>query len=338
MKTKLLTRDQFREGVFSRDNHKCVICGAEGQDAHHIIERRLWTNGGYYLDNGATLCGEHHLLAESTELTCEEIRTAAGINTTMIPEHLYSDNNYRYDKWGNIILPNETRLVGKLFHDESVQKIISPVLDQFTQWVKYPRTYHVPWSQDGRKDDKYLQSMSNFEGRHVVVTEKMDGENTTMYSNHIHARSINSGTHPTRKWVKGLWGRIAWEIPEGWRICGENMYAKHTVSYNDLASYFLVFSIWDEMNNCLSWDETLEYCDILGLNTVPVLYTGEYDEKLIQEKFTYDGISKEGWVIRNAELFHYKDFRSNIAKCVGKDFVLPHGHWASKKTETNQLK
>ncbi len=24
---KLLTRDDFREGVFARDNHKCVFCG-----------------------------------------------------------------------------------------------------------------------------------------------------------------------------------------------------------------------------------------------------------------------------------------------------------------------
>ena len=44
----LLTRDQFREGVFKRDNHKCVICRAPAVDAHHIIERRLWTDGGYY--------------------------------------------------------------------------------------------------------------------------------------------------------------------------------------------------------------------------------------------------------------------------------------------------
>lgn len=38
----LLSRDAFREAVFTRDNHKCVICGKEAQDAHHnhIMERR----------------------------------------------------------------------------------------------------------------------------------------------------------------------------------------------------------------------------------------------------------------------------------------------------------
>ena len=32
---KLLTRDEFREGVFKRDAHKCVICGEPAKDAHH---------------------------------------------------------------------------------------------------------------------------------------------------------------------------------------------------------------------------------------------------------------------------------------------------------------
>lgn len=69
----LLTRDEFREGVFKRDNHKCVICGKPAQDAHHIMEKRLFDNCGYYLDNGASLCGKHHIEAEQTILSCEKI-------------------------------------------------------------------------------------------------------------------------------------------------------------------------------------------------------------------------------------------------------------------------
>jgi len=60
---ELLTRDDFRVRVFTRDGHRCVICGAEGKDAHHIMERRLFDNGGYSLDNGATLCENHHVRA-----------------------------------------------------------------------------------------------------------------------------------------------------------------------------------------------------------------------------------------------------------------------------------
>lgn len=50
---KLLTRDEFREGVFERDGHKCVVCGDDARDAHHIMERRLFADGGYYMENGA---------------------------------------------------------------------------------------------------------------------------------------------------------------------------------------------------------------------------------------------------------------------------------------------
>ena len=72
----LLTRDAFREGVFKRDNYKCVFCGNPGQDAHHVVERRLWNDGGYYLENGATVCNEPHLDCEKTIISVEEVRGA----------------------------------------------------------------------------------------------------------------------------------------------------------------------------------------------------------------------------------------------------------------------
>src|SRR5258708_16042423 len=121
-------RDAFRNAVFAGDRNLCVICGEAGQDAHHIVERRLWPDGGYYLDSGATLCGLHHVQAEQTTLSCEQIREAAGINRVVLPPHLYPDE--RYDKWGNAILPSGLRMRGELFDDESVQKILAPVLSQ----------------------------------------------------------------------------------------------------------------------------------------------------------------------------------------------------------------
>ena len=98
----LLTRDKFREGVFERDNHKCVICQAPAQDAHHIIERRLFPDGGYYLDNGSSLCGDCHYKAEQTVITPQEIRELGhwrwdvenngfkALNQTVITKRIYS--------------------------------------------------------------------------------------------------------------------------------------------------------------------------------------------------------------------------------------------------------
>lgn len=136
----LLTRDEFRNKVFERDQHRCVICGNEVKDgvkldAHHIIERRLWSDGGYYLDNGATLCDRGnsngfpmgcHSDAEVTTLSVEDIRIAAGIEKIALPEDMYSD--HVYDKWGNIVLDNGKRTKGPLFYDESVQKFFVIIL------------------------------------------------------------------------------------------------------------------------------------------------------------------------------------------------------------------
>jgi hypothetical protein len=172
-----MTRDEFRQSVFERDNHKCVICGKDAQDAHHIIERRLWDDGGYHLDNGVSLCGYHHIAAEQTHLSCEDLRMAAGIENVIIPSHLYDE--YEYDKWGNIMLPSGERLKGELFFDHSVQKILKQgkVLYLFSKYIKYPRTLHLPWSPGLTNDDRQLKSTEHFEGREVVVTVKMDGEN-----------------------------------------------------------------------------------------------------------------------------------------------------------------
>ena len=341
---KLLTRDQFREGVFKRDNHKCVVCGAPAIDAHHIIERRLFgqTNGGYYLENGASVCETHHLEAEATTLSCDELRRLIGITKFPLPEHMYPDQPY--DKWGNPILPNGMRLKGELFDDASVQKVIAPVLSLFTNRVKYPRTYHFAWSPGVTDDDRVLTDLSIFDSlgkeNGVVVTLKMDGENTTMYSDYLHARSIEYEAHPSRSWVKAVHGRMGHDIPEGWRVCGENLYAKHSIKYENLNDYFQVFSIWNDKNFCLSWDDTELYAELLGLRVVPVLYRGPWDEKIVRalhQEFR-DGDPCEGYVVRLQESFHYRDFRRCVGKYVRASHVTTHGHWMRSKLEMNKVK
>lgn len=336
-----MTKDEFRKAVFERDGNRCVMCGEVGQDAHHILERRLWEDGGYYVDNGATLCEQHHIEAEQTKLSPEVIREAAGIIKRVLPEHLYRD--YRYDKWGNIVLPlpSKARMKGELFHDPFVQKILASAnaLDKFTKYVKYPRTYHLPWSP-GIADDRVLQTTSHFEGEKVVVTVKMDGENTTFYDDYLHARSIDGRTHPSRSWVKNLHSEIGWQIPKDWRICGENLYAEHSIAYRELDSYFLVFSVWDEGNTCLSWNQTLEWIDLLSLTPVPVLYEGTWDEAAIRdlyaEKFGNDEC--EGYVVRLAESFHYSQFRRCVGKYVRSCHVTSSQHWFHRQIFSNKLR
>ena len=107
-----------------------------------------------------------------------------------------------------------------------------------------------------KKDDRMHADVEQFRGTTIVVTTKMDGENTTMYRDGIHARSLDYKRHPSRDWVKNLHGKIAHEIPEGFRICGENLFAKHSIHYTNLPSYFMVFSVWDRCT-CLAWENGL---------------------------------------------------------------------------------
>ena len=315
-----LTRKQFREGVLNRDNHKCVICPrTDDLAAHHIIERRLWGEcGGYSLLNGASLCPCCHLEAEQTILTCEEIREAAGITETLLPEHLYKEN--RVDKWGNIILPDGRRLKGELFFDESVQKILKSggVLKDFCEYIKYPRTMHLSFSSKVTDDDRILENEEYFKEKRVIVTEKLDGENSSCYKNYMHARSIDGTNHLSRNWLKAFHGRMGYNIPDGWRVCGENMYAKHTIHYTNLETYFYVFSIWNEKNNCLNWEETQLWAELLELNLVPVLYDGIWNDDIIREFCKND--KREGFVVRIADSFSYGDFRKSVAKFVNPKF------------------
>lgn len=332
---KLLTRDEFRESVLARDNHKCVFCGKTAAetpekklDAHHIIERRLWPDGGYYLDNGATVCEADHMLCERTVYSVEQVREAAKITKIWIPPHFYPD--HQYDKWGNPVLEDGRRGKGELFFDESVQKVLAGVLELFTPYVKYERTFHLPHSPGLHDDDKALKDYSQFEGKQVIITGKMDGENTTCYSDgHVHARSIDSRGGEDRAWVKKfLIENVCFNLPEGWRACGENLWAEHSIHYNNLPSYFLGFSIWNERNECLSWAETLEYFQLLGITPVPVLAEGIFSmEMLKQVEANLKWETDEGYVIRIADHFKYGEFRKSVAKYVRAGHVQTTKHW-----------
>jgi hypothetical protein len=238
---------------------------------------------------------------------------------------------------------------------------------------KYPRTPHLFWSENADPDDIFIEDVHQFDGKEVVVSEKCDGENSNFYRTHYHVRSLDGRDHISRHWVKNLWNNIRFDIPEGWRVCGENMFAWHTVLYRKLPTYFLVYGVYNEKNECLSWNDTLDICNMLGLTTVPVLYRGIYDEKKVKECFTgisqFDGVienphydsdllaeeetengifgeyflpAQEGYVVRSACSFHYDDFAKNVAKFVAKLFGIKmrkndNVHWMTKPVIKNEL-
>lgn len=119
----LLSREQFKEQVFKRDRYTCIFCRKPAVDAHHIIDRSLWPDGGYYLDNGASVCEGHHWKCETTEITVERVRVAARIETVLLPPCLPAGKVY--DKWGNELTESGIRLPGPKFFEKGVQKVLA---------------------------------------------------------------------------------------------------------------------------------------------------------------------------------------------------------------------
>lgn len=202
---------------------------------------------------------------------------------------------------------------------------------------KYPSTPHLPWSKTASDHDRVLPSVQHFAGQEVVVTEKLDGENTSLYRHTLHARSLNPRPHPSRSWVKAWHAQIKHLIPDGWRLCGENLYAKHSIYYPALLGYFYLLSVWNENNQALDWDQTLSWAKQLQAPTPTQLYRGPWNEKIVQN-LPINTQRCEGYVVRTVKGFSYECFGEHVAKWVRPHHVQTHQHWMEQAVVPNGLK
>lgn len=202
--------------------------------------------------------------------------------------------------------------------------------------IKYPRTYHLPYSQSKTDDDKTLPNDDQFKGMEVVVTIKMDGENTTIYPDgYIHARSLDGNGYKWQNWLKSKIWKYTEYLADNERIIGENLYAKHSIGYkfNSIDDSFQVFGIAND-EEFYSWQVIRDYCDAIGIPVVEEIYKGIYDKDKIMEAFenkkkelAEQGQDIEGFVVRDAEAFPASDFSKHVAKYVRANHVQTDKHW-----------
>ena len=217
--------------------------------------------------------------------------------------------------------------------------------------MKYPRTYHLPYSPGATKDDKKLQDgwFINYVGEEIVITAKLDGENIHMTQKDCYARSDGA---PTRS----PWSRNIWDPQEGlyWKIksligpnetiFGENLYGEHSIHYNKLTDYFHLFAANDGVN-WYSWDDVKMLADIMNIPHVPELWRGivykENDLQKLVEKYVHEsewyGDIREGVVVRLTKSFPIEDFSKYVCKWVRPNHVTTDEHWTKnwKKAELN---
>jgi RNA ligase len=199
--------------------------------------------------------------------------------------------------------------------------------------LKYPRTYHFPFSPGTTSDDRIKHDWQAILANELVITEKLDGENTCIKSDGVYARSHAAPT--LNPWAKNMW--TIWEQIKNslgdLDVFGENLYGLHSIEYSNLESYFYIFAIRDG-DKWLSWDEVVFYAQLLDLPTVPVLARGiftENDVKMIINTALSQGSQLggacEGVVCRTSEGFETAVFSDKLLKYVRKNHVKTDEHW-----------
>ncbi len=207
--------------------------------------------------------------------------------------------------------------------------------------MKYPRTYHLPYSPGATKDDKKLQDdwFKYFQGKEIVITEKLDGENVHMNQKDCYARSDGA---PTRSpWSRNIWDPqfgLYWKIQkyigENETIFGENLYGEHSIIYERLTKYFHLFAVNDG-KLWYSWDSVKMFATIMGIPHVPELWRGvvadENSLKTLVDFYTKQsslyGDTREGVVIRITNAFSIDEFKNNVCKWVRPNHVQTDEHW-----------
>lgn len=202
---------------------------------------------------------------------------------------------------------------------------------------KYGRTFHLPISPGATSDDKIMSSLEGLMVDDLIITEKMDGENTTIHAGGSHARSPDSRYHPSRDWLKAFAAGISPYLAEGERIVGENLYARHSVAYESLPTYFLGFA-WIVGNEVQTWDLTQARFEELGIQPVPTLYRGPYRPSLFDDLAqALDPTQQEGFVARIAGSFMESDMPKYVGKYVREGHVQSETHWMKAELIPNRL-
>ncbi len=211
---------------------------------------------------------------------------------------------------------------------------------------KYPRTPHLPWSPGVGKEDRRLTSVASFLYRDLVITEKADGSNVCLERAQVYARSHNDAPrHPSFDALKALHATLRGQIPETWQVFGEWLWARHSVAYDRLPAYLLLFAIRDiPSDSWLSWDATTEWCATVSLHPVPVLWHGQAHSEAELQRVTESltnrhtlGGEQEGLVVRVRSGFANRDFAQSVAKWVRPHHVQTDAHWSEQKIERNRL-
>jgi ATP-dependent RNA circularization protein (DNA/RNA ligase family) len=222
-------------------------------------------------------------------------------------------------------------------------------------FFRFPHTPHLTWLGAGMpRDDKVLspsEAQTLLAGE-VVVEEKLDGANIGFSIGPDGTlRAQNRGQYlctpysgqfeHLEKWIQVHEDVLFDSLSEDNILFGEWCAARHSVTYESLPDWFLVFDIYDRASSRFwSTPRRNSLAQGMGLSTVPMLLTGRTPladlEILVRsEASRFRAGPMEGIVIRQES----QQWLTRRAKIVSPDFVQSiQEHWRRRRIEWNKLR
>lgn len=224
-----------------------------------------------------------------------------------------------------------------------------------TEFFRFPTTPHLAWlSADvPPRGDKILRASETEEilSGEVVVEEKVDGANLGIaIAPNGYLRIQNRGQYiespfhgqfaRLQIWLDQHGPHLADAIPKGILVFGEWCAAKHSLEYDRLPDWLLVFDIYDHAaRHFWSSGRRDELAARLGLATVPQIFRGKTDlaalTKLLDARMsTLRAGPMEGVILRSESA----GWCSRRAKLVRGDFAQAIGeHWSRRSIKWNRV-
>jgi len=212
---------------------------------------------------------------------------------------------------------------------------------------KYEKTFHLfPVTSKYNLDAPNVQRLLSGE---MIVEEKMDGANVGVirHSKGFALQKRGSLVGPSvheqfdffHNWANYQNHERIMEVPKDTLIYGELLYAVHSVYYDVLPDFVLVFDV-RQKGRWMTYDERSAFCEKHGFHMVPLIARGSFtkDEvkKLMPIKSAY-GDFAEGMVVKRYAKHGY--FRAKIVKPAFIKIVEESDeHWSQKSVKKNKLR
>ena len=224
-----------------------------------------------------------------------------------------------------------------------------------SDFFRFPHTPHIDWLGDGMpRDDKVLTEpeIEALLAQPIRVEEKLDGANLGISLRATgELRAQNRGQYLLEPFA-GQFSRLnSWlgqhqyalcdNLQSDWIVFGEWGAARHSLDYDNLPDWFVVFDVYDRTEQKFwSCARRNALAEKLGLAVVPTLYQGaatlpELKELLAHASSRYREGNPEGIVMRqDSELWC-----EARAKLVRADFAQSiEEHWRSRAIEWNDVR